>query len=157
MKPTTSPQASQTNNSTTDPMPRKKLITKAELKGIRWTHDIEWLLEEINRKGDISGYHFSSWWFDFRHSKEDNSAMDAIIWQLIVNNVEKFGFRFNDKTEAQLRLKETATFIGNKLNGVWWETIVKWLRSMSYDGYGVTVNDQCGLDTLYIKLTKNKK
>ena len=133
---------------------KRKLITKADIKGITYTPEIEWILEEINRKGDIFGWHFSSWWFDIRHDKETASAMDAIIWQLLVNNVGSLGFTFNEGTEAQLRLKETATFIGNKLNGVWWETIVKWLRSMQYSGYDVDVCDRCGLDSLYIKFQK---
>ena len=133
---------------------KRKLITRSDLKGIRWTQDIEWLLEEINRKGDINGWSFSSWWFDIRHFKEDDMSMDAIIWQLLMNNVDRLGFTFNEGAEAQLRLREAATFIGDKLNGVWWETIVKWFRSMAYSGYDITVNDRYGLDTLFLKLKK---
>lgn len=136
---------------------KRKLITKADIRGITMTQDIEWLLEEINRKGDIFGWHFSSWWFDIRHDKQTNSAMQAIIWQLIVNNIDRFGTCFNGGAEAQLRLKETATFIGDKLNGVWHKTIVKWLRGMKYDGYDIDVNDRYGLDTLYIKINQKTK
>lgn len=136
---------------------KRKLITKADIRGITMTQDIEWLLEEINRKGDIFGWHFSSWWFDIRHDKQTDSAMQAIIWQLIVNNVDRFGTCFNGGAEAQLRLKETATFIGDKLNGVWHKTIVKWLRGMKYDGYDIDVNDRYGLDTLYIKINQKTK
>ena len=134
---------------------KRKLITRADIRGIRYTTDIEWLLEEINRKGGIFGWHFSSWWFDIRHDKDTSSAMDAIIWRLLVNNVDRFGIRFNNGTEAQLRLRDAATFIGNKLNGVWWETIVRWIRSMAYNGYPLDVCDRCGLDSLYLKLKKN--
>lgn len=136
---------------------KRKLITKADIRGITMTQDIEWLLEEINRKGDIFGWHFSSWWFDIRHDKQTDSAMQAIIWQLIVNNVDRFGTCFNGGAEAQLRLKETATFIGDKLNGVWHKTIVKWLRGMKYDGYDIDVNDRYGLDTLFIKINQKTK
>ena len=133
---------------------KRKLITRADIRGIRYTTDIEWLLEEINRKGDIFGWHFSSWWFDIRHDKDTSSAMDAIIWRLLVNNVDRFGIRFNNGTEAQLRLRDAATFIGDKLNGVWWETIVRWIRSMAYNGYPLDVCDRYGLDSLYLKLEK---
>ena len=136
---------------------KRKLITKADIRGITMTQDIEWLLEEINRKGDIFGWHFSSWWFDIRHDKQTDSAMQAIIWQLIVNNVDRFGTCFNGGAEAQLRLKETATFIGDKLNGVWHKTIVKWLRGMKYDGYDIDVNDRYGLDTLFSKINQKTK
>lgn len=135
-------------------MKKRKLITKSDLKGITYTQDIEDLLWVINRKGNIDGWYFSSWWFDMRHSKETDAAMDAIIWQLLVNNVDSFGFRFNEGTEAQLDLREAATYIGDKLNRVWWGTIVKWLRSMYYSGYGVEVNDRWGLNTVYLKLNK---
>ena len=131
---------------------KRKLITRKDIQGIQYTPDIEWLLEDINRKGDIFGWYFSSWWFDIRHDRQTVEAMNAIIWQLLINNVERFGVRFNDGKEAQLRLNEAATYIGNKLNGVWSGIIIKWLRSMKYDGYGIDVNDQCGLDALYLKL-----
>lgn len=137
---------------------KRKLITKRDLRGIRWTLDVEDLFNDINRKGDINGWHFSSWWFDpwnFR-TEGTEKAMDAIIWQLLVNNIDRLGFTFNEGTEAQLRLREAATFIGDKLNGVWWETIVRWFRSMAYSGYDITVNDRYGLDTLYLKLKKSK-
>ncbi len=131
---------------------KRKLITREDIRGINYTDDIEFLLDDINRKGDISGWYFSSWWFDIRHSKETSAAMDAIIWQLLVNNADRFGIRFNDGSQAQLRLKETASFIGEKLNGVWSGIIIKWLRSMKYDGYGIDVCDACGLDSLYLTL-----
>lgn len=134
---------------------KRKLITKKDLHGITWTDDIEDLLEDINRKGDINGWYFSSWWFDIRHHEDTNNAMDAIIWQLLVNNIERFGFRFNDGREAQLDLHAAATFIGDTLNGVWWQTIVRWLRGMGLKKtYGVTVNDIYGLNTLYMVLKK---
>ena len=131
---------------------KHKLITKKDIRGIKYTPDIENLLLTINRKGTIFGWYFSSWWFDMRHSKEEETAMSAIIWQLVLNNVERFGFWFNDKTEAQLDLHKTATFIGDKLNGVWSETIVRWFRGMKYQGWDMDVNDQCGLNTLYVKV-----
>lgn len=134
---------------------KRKLITRSDLRGIAYTPDVEWLLGEINRKGTINGWHFSSWWFDIRHTREDQAAMDAIIWQLLVNNIGTLGFTFNGGTEAQLRLRDTATFIGDKLNGVWWETIVKWFRSMAYTGYRIDVNDRFGLDCLYIVLKRH--
>lgn len=41
-----------------------KAITKKDLKGIKFNDEINWLLEDINRKGDINGRYFSAWWFD---------------------------------------------------------------------------------------------
>ena len=133
-------------------MKKRKLITKQDIRGIHYTYDIEYLLGDINRPGNIFGWYFSSWWFDIRHDKETNNAMNAIIWQLVVNNIERFGVFFNDGKEAQLRLQETASFIGEKFNGVWSGTIIKWFRSMKYEGYGIDVCDACGLDSLYLKL-----
>lgn len=134
----------------------RKLITDADVRGIKRTEDVLSLLSDINRKGDINGWAFSSWWFDYRHSKGEEKAMSAVIWQLLVNNIERLGFRFNSGAEAQLRLREAATFVGGKLNGVWWETIVKWLRGMAYSGYGITVNDRYGLDCIFLKI-KNQE
>lgn len=131
----------------------KKYITKKELKGIQFNPDITYLLEDINRKGDIFGRYFSSWWFDFHHSKEEEAAMDSIIWALVVNNVSKFGYYFNDGQEAQLDLRAIAEFIGEKLNNVWYQTIIKWFRGMAYSGYKIDVCDACGLNSLYIKLS----
>ena len=132
----------------------KKLITKKDVRGMEMTPDVLDLLADINRKGDIRGWYFSSWWFDIRHDGRTAAAMYAIIWQLLINNVDRFGFTFNDGAEAQLRLRDVASFIGDKLNDVWWETIVKCFRSMKYSGYDIDVNDRYGLDTLYIKIKR---
>lgn len=136
-------------------MGKRKAITKKELEGIDFNDDIDMLLNEINRKGDIGGRYFSTWWFDrYRPDKAENKAMAAIIWQLLVNNLDSFGFTFNEGTEAQLDLQQTAEFIGGKLN-TWWGVIVKEFRSMEYLGYGIDVCDACGLNALYLKLNKH--
>ena len=129
-----------------------KAITKKDIKGIKFNDEINWLLEDINRKGDINGRYFSAWWFDmYRPDKAECKAMGAIIWQLLVNNIDSLGVTFNDGTEAQLDLKKAAEFIGEKLN-TWWGIIVKQFRSMYYDGYKIDVCDSCGLNALYLKL-----
>lgn len=136
-------------------MGKRKAITRKELDGIEFNFDIIMLLNDINRKGDINGRYFSSWWFEI-HWPDNNQykAMAAIIWQLLINNVDSFGFTFNEGMEAQLDLKEAAEFIGEKLN-TWWETIVKEFRSMEYLGYGIDVCDTYGLNTLYLKFNKH--
>lgn len=134
-------------------MPRKP-ITKKDLKGLKFDDEINWLLDDINRKGDINGRYFSAWWFDrYRPDKAENKAMAAIIWQLLVNNLDTFGFTFNEGAEAQLDLQQAAEFIGEKLN-TWSGIIVKEFRSMAYLGYGIDVCDACGLNSLYLKLNK---
>ena len=128
----------------------KKAITKQDVRGIEFDFDVEYLLGEINAKGDINGRNFGEWWFKYNRDAADARAMSKIVWQLTVNNIEKFGFRFNEGTEAQLNLEQVARFVGDKLN-VWWETVVRWYRGMTYSGYNIDVCDRWGLNELYVK------
>lgn len=129
-----------------------KYITKKELKGIKLTDEINWLLDDINAKGDINGRYFSAWWFDMAaiHSKETNAAMDEIIWGLILNYAKANAVWYNDGTEAQLDLREVSNYVGDKLN-VWQGTIIRWLRGMRPR---LDVCDNFGLNALYIKIGK---
>lgn len=132
----------------------KKAITKKDLKGLKFNGEISWLFDMINKKGNINGRYFSSWWFDiYYRSKEETKAMNDIIWTLAVNYAKANGVWFNEGTECQLNLKEVCTYIGDKLN-VWSGTIVKWCRGMKYSGYKIDVCDNFGLNSLYIKINK---
>lgn len=133
-----------------------KFITKKDLKGITFNQDIEWLLSEINQKGDINGRYFSAWWFDIRHSQEDTKAMSEIIYTLTINWMKEHHSLYNQGVNGSCRLREVAAYVGDKLN-VWNGTVIAWYRSMYHMGYqNVIVDDHCGLDSLTV-LNVNRK
>lgn len=130
-----------------------KYITKKEIKGASIDEYVNWLLEDINAKGDINGRYFSSWWFDFRHSADDVKAMNEIIWGLTLNYAKANGVWFNSGTETELILSEVAQYIANKLN-TWSGVIINWMNGMKYSHYGIDVCDNFGLNSLYVKVKK---
>ena len=128
-----------------------KYITKKEIKGAEITIFVEWLLQDINAKGDINGRYFSSWWFDTAHSAEDTHAMNEIMWGLAVNYAKENGVAwFNNGTEVMMRLDEVAQYIAKKLN-TWSGAVIRWMKGMKYYHYGVDVCDNFGLNSLYLK------
>ena len=130
----------------------KKVIKISDLKGLKITDDIRDLLEVINRKGDICGRYFSSWWFDmYYHPKGEVLAMDSIIFTLVTNYAKANGVWYNNNTECWLKVSEVAGFIAPILN-VWSGTVIKWMRGMYYRGYKLDINTACGLDSIHIKI-----
>lgn len=127
-----------------------KFLTKKDLKGIKFTQDIEWLLDDINRKGEINGRYFSCWWFDHFYQGADRVAMNEIIYTLIANWIKANGSVFNCGADGACRLSQAAAYVADKLN-VFESTIVKVLRTMYYCGYqNVIVEDHWGLDSLTV-------
>lgn len=127
-----------------------KYITKKEIKGAEITIFVEWLLQDINAKGDINGRYFSTWWFDYTHSQEDVHAMNEIIYNLALNYAKANGVWFNNETEVMMRLDEVAGYVANKLN-TWSGAVVKWMKGMKYSHYKIDVCDNFGLNSIYLK------
>lgn len=130
-----------------------KYITKKDIKGAKITDAVNWLLMDINAKGDINGRYFSSWWFDYRHSEDDINAMNEIMWGLTLNYAKTNGCWFNNGTETELRLNEVAQYIADKLN-TWTGAVISWLKGMKYNHYGIDVCDNFGLNSIYVKIYK---